>query len=207
MDIIRINPNDRCFFGGMTGSGKTYAAKKMLDPFKYVVVLDNKGMFNWSGAALVRDFDKLYKASQTHNKIVYRPPAELEANKAEFTATMDAFFWWIYQRQNTICYVDEATAVCDSYNILPGHNALMKRGRELNIGCWNASQQPVNCHNTIISEAEHLFIFYLSLEGHRRKVAGIMGDDVLKFNPPKKEHRFWYLNQAEMERPVLHDAL
>jgi hypothetical protein len=207
MAIIDIKPTDRTFFAGMTGSGKTYAAKHFLKDFPFWVTLDNKGMFNFPGAALVKDFDKLYKASKSHNWIVYRPPAELEANKEEFKQTMDAFFWWIYQRQNCICYVDEATAVSDSYNILPGHNALMKRGRELNIGCWNASQQPVNCHNTLISEAEHLFVFYLSLEGHRRKVAGIMGDKILDYNPPKKDHAFWYMNQAEMEEPILHSAI
>lgn len=199
--------SERVFLAGMTGTGKTYCAQSMLDKVTFWVTLDNKGRFHFPGAGLVRDFEKLYKASKTHNRIVFRPPAELESNKEEFKQTMDAFFWWIYQRENCICYVDEATAVCDSYNILPGHNALMKRGRELNIGCWNASQQPVNCHNTLISEADHILTFFLNLEGHRKKVAGIMGDDVLEFNPKKSTYQFWYINQSTMERPILHEAL
>lgn len=191
----------------MTGSGKTYAAQSALDKVTYWVALDNKGRFHFPGAGLVTDFDKLYKASQTHKRIVYRPPVSLVEGTKEFEETMDAFYWWVYKRENTVCYTDEATAVCDSHNILPGHNALMKRGRELNIGCWNASQEPVNCHNTLISQADHHFIFFLNLEGHRRKVAGVMGDDVLKFNPRKDTHQFWYINQSKMERPILHDAL
>jgi hypothetical protein len=217
MDIIRLSDyitiqhggrdSDRIFFGGMTGSGKTYAAQLALDQVTYWVALDNKGRFHFPGAALVTDFDKLYRASKTHNRIVYRPPAELAEGSTEFIQTMDAFYWWIYRRENCVCYTDEVTAVSNSFNILPGHNALMKRGRELNIGCWNASQQPVNCHNTLISEAEHIFCFFLNLEGHRKKIAGIMGDDVLEYNPRKDTHQFWYINQSKMEVPILHDAL
>jgi hypothetical protein len=206
-DPISVRYNDRCFFAGMTGSGKTYLAKKLMKDFPYVICLDNKGKLNIPGFLLVEDFDKLYKASCRSNKIIYRPQAELEAKKSEFRETMDAFYWWIYQRENTICYTDEATSVCDSYNILPGHNALMKRGRELGIGCWNASQQPVNVHNTLISESEQLFMFYLSLEAHRRKLAGTMGDMVIRVNPPKSTHRFLYFNQETMEDTVLHEKI
>jgi len=217
VDIIRVseyikiqhggNDSDRVFLAGMTGSGKTYAAQLALDKVEYWVTLDNKGRFYFPGAGLVRDFDKLYRATKTHKRIVYRPPVELTEGSKEFYETMDAFLWWIYQRENTIIYIDEATAICDSHNILPGHNALMKRGRELNIGCWNSSQEPVNCHNSIISQADHLICFFQNLEGHRKKVAGIMGDKVLDFNPRKDTHQFWYINQSKMEEPILHPAL
>lgn len=217
MDIIRVAPDieirhgnhnsDRCFFAGMTGSGKSYAATRALSDVEYWVTLDNKGKFHFPGAALVTDFEKLNKAAQTHKRIVYRPPVTLTEGSPEFLETMDAYCWWIYMRENCVAYFDEATAICNTYNILPGHNALMKRGRELNIGCWNASQQPVNCHNTIISEADHFFIFFLNLLPHRKKVAGIMGDDVLNSNPSKGSFKFWYINQVTMEYPILHDKL
>lgn len=200
-----ILPNERVFIGGKTGCGKTYLAQKLLEPFPYVVVLDNKGMFNWKGAALVTDIMKLPQAADKFNRIVYRPPAELESDRGLFMDTMDSFFWWIYNRENCIIYVDEATAVTDSHNILPGHNAVLKRGREKGIGNWNSSQQPVNVHNTLMSEAEHYFVFRMQLQSHRDKLAGFMGDSVRTTIPPK--YHFYYFNpesmdNAEMMNPI-----
>jgi hypothetical protein len=113
---------------------------------------------------------------------------------------MDSFFWWIYNRENCILYVDEATAVCDSYSILPGHNAVMKRGREKNIGCWNSSQQPVNVSNTLLSEAEHYFIFSTRIQSHRDKLAGFIGDEIRE--PINQKYHYWYYSPETMENPV-----
>jgi ABC-type dipeptide/oligopeptide/nickel transport system ATPase component len=211
---IIIKPDERVAIIGKTGSGKTELAKKLLELFPYTVVLDNKGTFGndkntkefvLPGFVLVRNFDSLGEAGKQYNKIVFRPDAELEAHRNEFLEVMDAFYWWIYYRENCIVYTDEATAVCDSSNILPGHNACVKRGRELGIGCWNGTQQPVNVHNTLFSEAEHFFVFRTQLQSHRDKLSGFMGDNVKKKIPPK--YHFWYFNpetmdEAEMYKPI-----
>lgn len=211
---IIIRPDERIAIIGKTGSGKTELAKKLLELFPYTVVLDNKGMFgsdaqtkqfNLPGWVLVRDFDSLGEAGKRFNKIVFRPAPELEANQSEFREVMDAFYWWIYNRENCIIYTDEATAVTDSANILPGHNACLKRGRELNIGCWNSTQQPVNVHNTLFSEAEHYFCFRTQVQGHRDKLSGFMGDEVKKVIPPK--YHFWYFSPERMDNAQMYDPI
>jgi hypothetical protein len=77
----------------------------------------------------------------------------------------------------------------------------MKMGRERNVGCWNSSQQPVNVHNTLMSEAEHYFIFELRIQAHRDKLAGFIGDEVRRAEMPK--HHFWYYSPDTMRHAVL----
>lgn len=210
---IEIERDERLFFTGKTGSGKTEAILYLASHYPDVVVLDNKGLFGtdrrtrefWvakHGYGLCTDLDDIHVVAEDYRKIIFRPPVELESNQNDFRECMDAFFWWIYQRENTICIVDEATAVCTSSFILPGHNALMKRGRELNIGCWNASQQPVNCHNTLISEADHYFMFQVALQSHRDKMAGFTGEIVRNKFPRGYEYHSYYYNHT-IDDPVL----
>lgn len=208
---FRVNPGDNGAVIGKKGSGKTEFVKNIvLDQFDYWVVLDNKGEFGniknsdgtrrfyMPGVALVHDLDLLHEASLKYNKIVYRPDVSLEANNTNFKQEMDAFFWWNYMRRTPLLYVDEATAVCDSYNILPGHNAIMKRGRELGISCFNGTQDPVNVHNTLFSQSDHFIVFKVLLEAHRKKLASFMGEGVLKAQSIPKYH-FYYYNESEMD--------
>jgi hypothetical protein len=212
--VAIIKPDERVFIAGKTGSGKTYLAERLLDDFPFVVVLDNKGLFGTDrntkefylarkGYGLCYSLDELPEFAKKYKKIVYRPDPILEGNRKEFLDEMDAFMWWIYNRENCILYVDESTAVTDSSNILPGHNAIMKRGREKNIGCWNSSQQPVNVHNTLISEAEHIFAFRTQLQGHRDKLAGFMGDIVRQQIPGQLKYHYYYFNPETMDDAVL----
>lgn len=211
---IRIDTDERAAFIGKTGSGKTELAKHFLKPYPYVVVLDNKGRYGTDkftrkftlandGYVLCRDLDLLPEAARKSNKIVYRPDAAIEGNQKLFQEEMDAFFWWIYQRENCILYVDEVAAVCGSNFILPGHNAVIKRGRELNIGCWHGTQQPVNVNNAVFSEAEHFFLFRTQLESHREKLSGFMGDIVRDQIPGNMKYHFYYFNPENMDDAVL----
>lgn len=217
---IRIATGDNGVVIGKKGSGKTeFIKNKILDQFDYWVVLDNKGEFGnvkmpdgtrkfyMPGVALVRDLDYLHEASQKYDKIVYRPDVSLEARRSEFLEEMDSFYWWNYERRTPLVYTDEATAVCDSSNILPGHNALMKRGRELGISCFNGTQQPVNVHNTLFSESDHFIVFKVLLKSHRTKLADFMGEGVLMAHTIPKYHFFYYheseMDSCELMKPII----
>lgn len=216
MAIIRTD--ERVAIIGKTGSGKTKLAETLLAQFPNVVILDNKGRVGIDKDTrefylakdhyiVTTELDELPAVAKQTQHIIYRPRPELEADKRAFADEMNAFFWWIYNRENCILYIDEAASVCDSYNIPPGLNAVVKRGRELNIGCWASTQQPVNVHNTLFSEAEHFFIFRTQLQGHRDKMAGFVGDIVKKQIPGELTHSYFYfnpesMNDAELMQPI-----
>jgi DNA helicase HerA-like ATPase len=48
------------------------------------------------------------------------------------------------------------------------------RGRGRGVGIVNLTQRPRRCHNTVISEAEHFFIFRLQLETDIAKIKEIL---------------------------------
>lgn len=221
-DDITIQSDERAAIIGKTGCGKTYLATSLLDEAvengSFVVVLDNKGLFGsekingkwkftWKGAGLVRDFEGLYKAAQMElRKIVYRPDPSLESgDENHFFDVMNSFFWWVYQRQNTLLYIDEVASVSRSHFIPSGLAAIEKRGRELNIGLWKSTQEPVNVHNTLLSQSEHYFVFRTQIQSHRDKMAGFMGDNVRSHIPEK--YHFWYYKPEEMNEAIMHDPI
>lgn len=195
-----IKSNEHVFLAGRTGSGKTYLARKYLARYPEVVVLDTKGKFTWpevpaAEKTLITSLEKLSK--QTKAKIVYRPNwKELDAE------WYDAFFEWIYNRQNTICYIDEAMQVCPNVLTIPKYyKALLTRGRELGIGVWTASQRPKDLPQVVMSEATHFFAFDLNLPQDRRKIMEITGCGEFWTKPPK--FASWYYNQDEGTSPIL----
>lgn len=202
-----ILPNQRVAVAGMTGSGKSIATGFYLAGYQNVIALDVKG--DSAGRdGLTKFWPALLQINQpptifTHLKdlvkfgagrAIYRPePSEMDFEH------FDAFFRWIYERRNTIVWVDEVYAVADGQDIPFHYKAILTRGRSRGIGCWSCTQRPMWVPNFIFSEAEHLFQFRLQLEEDRKKLAGIAGKEVMV--NPEGEHGFWYF-RAGKTRPV-----
>jgi hypothetical protein len=74
--------------------------------------------------------------------------------------------------------------------IVPALRRAWMIGRTLNVGIAAASQRPIGLHNVAISEAAHVFVFRLQLEGDRAKLAGVLGPAVM--TPPAHEYGFLY---------------
>lgn len=207
-----IKPDERVFITGKTGSGKSELLKQVIDSFEYAVVLDNKGRFGTNrntkqfelkGYGLCRDLDELPRYAERYKKIVYRPDPRLEEDIQVFRDEMNAFFWWIYYRENTFLGIDESTAICDKAYIPSGLNAIYSRGRELNVGCASCTQRPVNIHNNLISEAEHFYLYRTQLQSHRDKLSGFMGDIVRNQIDGHLKYHYYYFHPESMDDAVL----
>lgn len=199
-----IKPNEHVFIGGRTGTGKTWLAKKYLTNYEFVVALDTKGMLvqDWTepGPKELTVVTRLADLEKVKTpKIIYQPTWD------EMTFDhYNAFFFWIYQRRNTIVWIDEAMSVCPNPMKIPdGYRACLTRGRQLNIGVWSLSQRPSGLPQVILSEATHFFVFDLSLPQDREKLVEITGAVELYEMPSKHgKYVFWYYKVGE-ERAVL----
>ena len=181
---------------GMTGSGKTFLAEYILRYFKYVVVFDAKGLINWNGYELHRELEQLYRTKA--DRIIYRP------NIYELTDPdkINDFFKFIYQRQNTVCYIDEVFAVAPSWQETPFfYKAILTRGRELGITTISATQRPAGIPSEILSESEYGFWFKCKLPSDAEKVEKCTGIDREYIQDLRKEY-FYYTSLDETLGPL-----
>jgi hypothetical protein len=171
LEDLYIPPTGRGVLVGQTGSGKSTLARLLLAPYTYVAVMDPKGLLNWQGYERQTDLKNVFKTQA--EKVIYAPNAEELRSESH----IDAFFAWVYMRQNTFCYVDEVYAVSYRNEIPPHYHSILTRGRERGNGLLSATQRPMLIPTVIMSEAEQWYVFRLSMDSDRKKVEQSIGVD------------------------------
>lgn len=171
MADILIKRNERAFFVGSTGSGKTTLAKSLLWNRPHVVVLDPKRKFtlpeSWPYEQVIVESVKAANDITDERTIIYRPSVD------EMLDSCDNFFRWIFERENTLLFVDETMAVTPKRTRTGyWHGRCIQEGRERGIGMWHATQRPAAIPLNILTESEHIFTFRLANPADRKR----MGD-------------------------------
>lgn len=173
LDSILPARGDRVGVFGQTGSGKTTLARALLQHREYVVVCDPKRRISWPGYVQV-DFRTLLKIDPVKfPKIIYKPTfEEIQDNKG---AAINQFFRWVFERGNCTLYVDELSLIArgDDYPRYYGVN--LQQGRESEIEVISGSQRPMWIPQIAMSEAEHLYCFYLKLIQDRNRIEQLAG--------------------------------
>lgn len=179
---FQINPSERVYLAGMTGSGKTTLARVMLAQVTRLVVIDTK--FNldpdeWN-AEIVRDVPRLPAGAAGRFIVRHDDPESLGPG--------------LLRLRDYYLYVDEIFSVFPSaLKASKEWRSIWTAGREFNIGVWAGSQRPTMIPNVIKTEANHYFIFRLQLPEDRATMRGIIGVDI----PRLRGHEFIYANPAE----------
>lgn len=197
IEELYIPATGRGVLVGMTGSGKSTLAKVLISPFRYVAVIDPKGLLDWEGFERVTRLKEVVKSKA--EKIIYAPEA-VELRNVDY---VDGFFRWVYERRNTFLYVDEVYAVSYRNEIPPHYHSILTRGRERGNGLLSATQRPMLIPTVIMSESENWYIFRLNMEGDRRKIEQAIGlpqEDIQAL--PKRIFRFVKADE-DLQSPAL----
>jgi DNA helicase HerA-like ATPase len=196
---LNIRPNDRLFFAGRTGSGKTTLAKGLLNGVAKFVVIDPKHTFTMSGIPTKPHFDK-----NLDRQIVRVPMYDKRKDKRR-TAEMERFADVIndvWKAGNRVLYIDELTLVTRPRPLLPELAKAIRTGRERGLGVWTGSQRPTEIPSEVFTESEHIFVFQLGYMRDRMKVTHFTTDAIYRVMEGLRGHSFAYYNVRDnrMER-------
>src|SRR5436305_7144700 len=206
-----IERGDHCFIAGGTGSGKSALVEVYLDGrnFPFVVKIDNKGeiferkaagLTAWKGLTEGEDYEIVYHLKDLDKvqapKIIYAP--DFDEQEEEY---YNAFFKWVYERENTTVWIDELMSITDSpHRISRFLKACYTRGRSKGIGIWALSQRPSEIPNIILANTNTFFIFTLNLEPDRLKITKIT--DQKEFMTKPQKYHFWFFKLGN-NKPIL----
>jgi ABC-type dipeptide/oligopeptide/nickel transport system ATPase component len=204
VETITIGNDEHVFIAGKTGSGKSVLAEVYLAGRENVIKLDTKGEVYerrkngksiWRGLTEGKDFtvvEHLQDVEYTNTKkIIYAPT--FEEQTPEF---YNALCKYVYERENTILWIDELLQVCENPLRYPPYlMALMTRGRSKNATVWSLTQRPSGIPVIIPSSSTHFFIFTLNMEQDRKKMYTITGMSEMLTKPEK--YAFWYYRDGD----------
>jgi DNA helicase HerA-like ATPase len=183
---VKLRSNERVNLFGRTGSGKTTQARRLLtDASSRMtwVVLDAKHDFYIPGVKVTGAF-----SPRLRQQIVRIPPYEEEQ------LAYDDVIWRIWERGDSILYIDETTLVCPTRTLRPALGAAIRTGRSRGLGVWCASQRPKDLPSAIFTETEHFFVFQLNFEADREKVVSFTSDGLYAPLSRIRGHDFVYWN-------------
>lgn len=192
---------------GMTRTGKSLLCEEYLARYPYVVKLDTKNECLerrrkaenvWSSLVEGEDFEVVFSLEDakrsTLDRIVYVPDFEEQTEEG-----FNQFFRWIFERENTIVWVDELMTVATSSKIPKELHRLVILGNSKNVALWACTQRPTGIPNIVLANSTYFFTFNLNLPQDRKKLMEITGCEELLEKPTG--HYFWFYSMGE-EKPV-----
>jgi hypothetical protein len=198
---IDIDSSERLIAVGKTGSGKTFLMKYLTRGLRRLIVLDPKAMIDpnewhldWVDTGGLRDLQKGKDA-----RLLVR--------------TYDTSEWNVYlqaawEATNTVVYIDELYALVEFGRIAPPRilSQLYTQGRERKVGVWGSTQRPTWVPLFTLSECDWFFGFRTQLQDDRKRLAEMMGPEVLDPIPVSDPYGFWMYN-VYWEHPTYVDQL
>lgn len=187
---ISPTSNDRGIVIGQTGAGKTFFMRYLLKDVQRLMVLDPKGTLYGPKASggdwHLKEWDRR-TAKAIRRGAGFRVRIPHHGGKDPWRAYLEAF----YRGGNAMLYIDEMNGVVPPRTgVVPDElNAIYTRGRELGLGAWSASQRPAWIPLEVMSEAQWFVLFRVLLDEDRKRMAGLMGPQVL--TPIEDDFGFW----------------
>lgn len=198
---IEIDSSERMVAVGKTGSGKTYLMKYLTRGLNRLIVLDPKSTIDpaewhldWVDTGGLRDLQKGKDA-----RLLVR---------AYETAEWNSYLQVAWEATNTVVYIDELYALVEFGRVAPPRilSQLYTQGRERKVGVWGATQRPSWVPLFTLSECDWFFAFRTQLQDDRKRLAELMGEEVLTPIPAEDPHGFWMYN-VYWNNPIYVDQL
>lgn len=205
METNFIRPSEHVFVAGSTGSGKSVLADVFTAGMPETVIkIDIKndtfarrknGEPVWRGLVEGRDFDIVERLDDVRkseaNKIIYVPGFE-EADPDHY----DELCKYVYDTGFTRLWIDELMLFCESAVRYPKYlKALLVSGRTRDATVFCCTQRPYGIPPVVTGNCQHFFVFRLTNDQDRQKLAAVTGCQKLLI--PPERYAFWYYRDGE----------
>ena len=174
---MQIQTNERIFICGMTGSGKTEFAKRLLPFYPRVVFHDrefgNSDLIQHYHFTPVHDPETLLMYIQKGKKRILYQPAQ--GGEKEGVEDFNRVCEIVFKSRNIALMVDEVSSVVSGQNAPFWFGEIQRLGRKYNVGCISLIQRPMRIDQNLLSECEHMFIFKLKMPQDREKIEKVCG--------------------------------
>lgn len=201
--VEQIPSNKHVLVCGMTGTGKSFLTEQYTKGYRYVVKLDTKGETDerhlegksaWEGLEEGKDFTICRHLEELDeidtDKIIYVPDFE-EQNEDTF----DMFFKWIFERGNTVLWIDELMSIGTVFKYPKNLKRIYTQGRSKNVGVWACTQRPSGIPDCSPANSSYFFVFDMMLPQDRKKMSESTGTTEMMKLP--EGYNFWYYKLGE----------
>lgn len=203
--VETIPHNKHVMVCGMTGTGKSFLCETYLRGYRYVVKLDTKGETDeryaegkspWEGLrehvdfTVCRTLDELDEIDT--DKIIYCPSFDDQTQE-----NFDVFFNWIFERGNTILWIDELMSVGSVQRYPRGLGRLMQQGRSKGVGVWSCTQRPSGIPAIVPASCSYFFVFDMALPQDRKKLVETTG--MIELNEMPTGYNFWFYKMGDRQ--------
>ena len=203
---ISLEPGERTFIVGSTGSGKTYLARRLLWNAKNLVVVDVKHGFTWSDTKNANTGDSPYDLVFTTLAELLAwtgkgKPAIFQPDFADIkNGIVDDFFKLCWNWKTPLVYCDEILDLAPRGQLPFWFEKVIKQGRQRGITCVFGSQRPKRIPMEVVTESQHYFIGRLAARDDRERMAECTFREVRDIRVPK--FQFLYANDS-LTKPVI----
>ncbi len=186
--MIHIQPGQHVTIVGQNGTGKSHMGERAFAlAWPRGIIIDHKHESVARGYQIARglkQFDQLWPEVP---RLIFRPTMYGgDAAREQIDQVLNRAF----VHGNTGVLIHEAMQLCDARQIPPGYNRCLTMGRQRRVTMVNLTQRPMHVHNSVFAESKHFFVFFLLLEGDRRKISGFAGPTAA--GVPGQEYGFFY---------------
>lgn len=204
-NLNHIPTNKHVLVCGMTGTGKSFLCEHFLRTYDYVVKLDTKnetderyreGKSAWEGLEEGKDFVVIRNLMELDEvetkKIIFVPDYDEQT-----TETYNLFFRWIFERQNTILWIDELMSIGSANSFPKELGRLLTQGRSKNVGVWCCTQRPSGIPSIVTANVSYIFCFALALPQDRKRIVETSG--IPKMFEMPDGYNFWYYKMGDRD--------
>jgi hypothetical protein len=214
ISLPEIRFNDRLAIFGQTGTGKSILAHFLFRTIHVRLPTEKRPDAKWR--LIIDVMDAVYD-----DAFPFYDPLEIPWNESpslrfvpnlaspQLEEDFNNLYLSIMAHGDVWVWLDEANEVSTAHRTIPGLRQVLLQGRKLQIGHCAVTPRPVDITKSIFTQSQHLFIFPLTDNDDRTRVAKNLGMESDEFEAIMAElpdfAYLWYdvRNRVLLEMPAL----